>query len=74
MPSGHSALAFSMGVSISIMNGTMTVLIISCAIASMIALSRIFLKIHTFTEVLAGSALGAVVTFLLFKLFYLNTF
>jgi len=70
MPSGHSALAFSICISVTIISWSLGGFIISFIIAVIIALSRVFLKVHSFIEVLVGALLGSVVTLLLFKLFY----
>jgi diacylglycerol kinase (ATP) len=70
MPSGHSALAFSLCVSASIINRSIPVLVLSFLLASLVALSRILFRVHTFIEVFAGALLGSIVTWLLFKMFY----
>jgi diacylglycerol kinase (ATP) len=70
MPSGHSALAFSLCVSATVVNRNIPVFIISLSLAVLIALSRIFLGVHSLIEVFAGALLGSAVTFLLFKMFY----
>lgn len=69
MPSGHSALAFSMCASVSIIYWNSSVFVISFIMAAMVASSRVFRKIHTIPEVFAGSFLGAAVTSILFKVF-----
>ena len=68
MPSGHSALAFSMWtiISLSTNNGLITVL--AFIMAFLIARSRLMQAIHTFWEVLAGSLLGTFATLLIFQL------
>lgn len=70
MPSGHSSIAFSIWVSVSIIYQNLPVLIIFFLLAVLIALSRIIQKVHSFIEVLAGAVLGSTVTWLLFKVFY----
>jgi diacylglycerol kinase (ATP) len=70
MPSGHAALSFSIFVSISLINPIPSFIILSLTFAVIVSLSRIYLKIHSFIEVLAGAVLGSVTTFLLFKMFY----
>jgi len=70
MPSGHAALSFSIFVSISLINQTLPAISLSLFFAVLVSSSRIFLKIHSFIEVSAGAALGSVITFLLFRMFY----
>ena len=70
MPSGHSALAFSLCTSASLIYCSLQVFAVSFVFASLIALSRILLGVHTFVEVFAGAVLGSAVTLLLFKMFY----
>jgi len=70
MPSGHSALAFSLCVSLTIIYSNMAVFILSFIFAVFVALSRVFLRIHSFGEVFAGAVLGFTITCLLFKMFY----
>lgn len=70
MPSGHSALAFSFCLSASLIYRSITVFALSFLLASLIALSRILLRVHTFIEVFAGALLGLIVTWLLFQMFY----
>ncbi len=69
MPSGHSALAFSAWISITYISGNFAVSVLAAALAVAVAISRIVGKVHKPFEVLAGSLLGAAVTFVLFKLF-----
>lgn len=70
MPSGLTALAFSICVSVTITFWCIPVFIISFILALLIALSRIIIQAHLFSEVFAGAVLGSVVTLLLFKMFY----
>ncbi len=70
MPSGHAALSFSIFVSISLINQTLPAISLSLFFAILVSSSRIYQKIHSLIEVLAGAALGSVITFLLFKMFY----
>lgn len=70
MPSGHSAIAFSICVSSTVIFGNIPVFIVSFILALLIALSRIIVQAHLFKEVFAGAVLGSVVTLVLFKMFY----
>ncbi len=62
MPSGHSAIAFSIATSI-LISGVGAVLgLLALAMAAMVSQSRLLLKIHNFKEVVAGALLGTAVT------------
>lgn len=69
MPSGHSALAFSVWVAITYVAENFIISILSFTLAVIIAQSRVITKVHTWWEVVLGGLMGASVTFLLFKLF-----
>jgi len=69
MPSGHSALAFSLATALTLYTGESIVFAMSYIIALIAAHSRIDSKVHTPFEVAAGAALGIVLTILLYKLF-----
>lgn len=69
VPSGHSALAFSVWVSITYITANFFASFLSFIIALMIAQSRVTTKIHKAWEVVLGGLIGASVTFALFQLF-----
>ncbi len=69
MPSGHAALAFSAWVAVTYITENFIASLLCFVLASLIAQSRIIRKVHTLWEVILGSLMGALVTFLLFKLF-----
>ncbi|HXX81175.1 MAG TPA: diacylglycerol kinase [Thermodesulfovibrionales bacterium] len=69
IPSGHSALAFSLWVGVSYTTGNAFASVFSFFLAAVIAASRVTLKIHTVWEVVLGGAIGASLTFLLFQIF-----
>ncbi len=69
MPSGHAALAFSAWVATTYIAGNFVVSMITFVVAVVIARSRVATKAHTIWEVILGGVMGAVVTFLLFRLF-----
>jgi len=69
MPSGHAALAFAAWVATTYLTENFTASILSFVIAVLIAQSRIATRAHTIWEVVLGSIMGALVTFLLFRLF-----
>lgn len=69
MPSGHSALAFSVWVSITYATGNFFASSLCFILAAVIAQSRVAVKVHSPWEVVAGALMGSTLTFLLFKLF-----
>jgi len=69
MPSGHSALAFSIWVSVTYVTGNFITSLLCFFLAVIIAQSRIAVKVHTPWEVIAGALLGSTLTFLLFRIF-----
>ena len=69
MPSGHAALAFSVWMATTYISENFLVSLLSFVIAVMIAQNRVRNRAHTVWEVLLGSLMGAVVTFLLFVVF-----
>lgn len=69
MPSGHSAVAFSIWTIIVFMTNNSIVVLLTFLMAFLIARHRIKDAVHTFWEVLAGSVLGVLITTLVFQLF-----
>jgi diacylglycerol kinase (ATP) len=69
MPSGHSALAFSVWVSVTYTTENFLASLLCLILAALIAQSRIAGKVHSQWEVVAGALMGATLTFLLFRLF-----
>ena len=69
MPSGHSALAFSVWVSITYLTSNFIVALLCFVLAVWIAISRITVKAHNPWEVILGALMGATVTVLLYRLF-----
>jgi diacylglycerol kinase (ATP) len=69
MPSGHSALAFSVWVSVTYTTGNFLASLLCFVLASLIAQSRVAVKVHSPWEVVAGALMGGTLTFLLFTLF-----
>jgi diacylglycerol kinase (ATP) len=70
MPSGHSALAFSMWTVIVLLTKDVLVSILALFMAFLIARSRVHRKIHSFWEVCAGAVLGVLVTLFIFQLIW----
>jgi diacylglycerol kinase (ATP) len=69
MPSGHSALAFSVWMSITLTSGNVLVSLLCFLLATAIAQSRVTTKTHKPWEVILGGLLGAAITFVLFQVF-----
>src|SRR5512139_1938968 len=69
MPSGHSAIAFSVWMALTLFSGSFKVSLLCLLLALFVAQSRIALGAHTYWEVIAGAVLGATVTFLAFMIF-----
>ncbi len=72
VPSGHSAMAFSIATIVSITTTDPVSSILTLALAVMVSNSRLLMRLHTFREVVYGGVLGTVLTLgvmLLFKYF-----
>jgi diacylglycerol kinase (ATP) len=69
VPSGHTALAFSVWVSVSLTTMDLFVSALCLALAFVIAASRVTSGIHRLWEVVLGGIVGAGVTFILFQVF-----
>ncbi|MBI5641335.1 MAG: diacylglycerol kinase [Nitrospirae bacterium] len=69
MPSGHSALAFSVWVSVTYITGDFITSVFCFILAAVIAQSRVAVKVHSPWEVIAGALMGSFLTFFLFRLF-----
>lgn len=65
MPSGHSAVAFSLWTVIFFITDNMIILASSFIMALMVSQSRIEGKIHSIWEVIFGGAVGVTVTFVI---------
>lgn len=70
MPSGHSAIGFSMATIIAVITEEPTVIILSYFMALLIAQSRVDSKVHSIIEVIAGAIFGILLTLLIFRVFY----
>jgi len=68
MPSGHSAVAFSIWTAISLSTSNGLIIVLSFIMAVLIARSRLSRGIHNVWEIVAGAALGGLVTTLIFQL------
>jgi len=69
MPSGHSAVGFSIWVAVTLLTESFMASTLVLVMAVSIAQSRVAVGIHRPREVLFGALLGTIVTFLLFKIF-----
>ena len=67
MPSGHSALAFSLATIVMLSAQSFTASVCACLSALLVAQSRVEGKIHSFIEVLAGAIVGVAITLIVFK-------
>jgi len=68
MPSGHTALAFSLFTSMAFIMNDPVVTSFSAIMAIIVAESRLETNVHTFKEVAAGALLGIVITVILFQI------
>ncbi len=65
MPSGHSAIAFSIATSLVLSQVGLGLTVLGVGMAAMVSQSRLLLKIHTLREVVVGALLGISVTLVL---------
>ena len=68
MPSGHSAIAFSIWTILSLLYPKSIVVFLVFILAFLVARSRVRDNVHSVLEVFSGSALGILVTLLMFQL------
>ncbi|MFL0195821.1 diacylglycerol kinase [Clostridium sp. WILCCON 0269] len=69
MPSGHSAIAFSIATTIALITGQLAVITLSYLLAFIVAQSRVDSGAHSVMEVVYGAIFGSLVTTLLFRIF-----
>ena len=69
MPSGHSAIAFSIATVVLFSGVGTMVALLTFALATMVSHSRLLMTIHSLREVIAGALLGSVTTFVIYYLF-----
>jgi len=69
MPSGHSAVAFSIWVSVTFVTESFMSSLLVLIMAIVIARSRVNTGVHRPIEVIMGALLGSSITFLFFKVF-----
>lgn len=68
MPSGHSALAFSLFTCITLISGNALISTLSIFMALMVLQSRYEAGIHSMGEIIVGAILGIILTILAFQL------
>ncbi|MFU0825391.1 MAG: Undecaprenol kinase [Clostridium sp.] len=68
MPSGHSAIGFSIATTIALLTEEPTVIILSYIMAFIVAQSRVDSQVHSVLEVIAGGLFGTLLTLLIFKI------
>lgn len=68
MPSGHSAIAFSIATTIALLTEDPTVITLSYIMAFIVAQSRVDSEVHSILEVLVGGMFGSLLTLLIFKI------
>lgn len=68
MPSGHSALAFSIATTITLLTNEPLIMIMAYLLATIVAQSRVDSEVHSFMEVVVGGLFGGLLTLLLYRL------
>ena len=71
MPSGHSALGFSIATAISLITEEPICILLSFLLAFITAQSRVDSEVHSILEVIVGATFGIVLTLFIFTLFRL---
>lgn len=69
MPSGHSAIAFSIWTSIIFITKDPLIIILTFLLAILLGRSRIGSGFHSYSEVVVGAALGVLITSTIFLIF-----
>jgi diacylglycerol kinase (ATP) len=69
-PSGHSAAAFSLWISLIHVTANPWFIGVGLLGAIFITANRLRLKIHTFRDVVYGALLGSAITLILFRVFF----
>jgi len=70
MPSGHSAIAFSIWAIVAYATNDSLLTVLVFLLAFLIARERVKTSVHTILEVLAGALLGFLVTTIVFQILY----
>jgi len=69
MPSGHSAVAFSIATAVSLNTRDPLISLLSLSLALMVSHSRLLMKIHSMREIFIGASIGFGITLLVLQLF-----
>lgn len=69
MPSGHSAISFSIATMIALLTEDVEAIILSFFLAIIVAQSRVDSEVHSILEVIVGAVFGTLITLLLFRIF-----
>lgn len=69
MPSGHSAISFSIATMIALITEDVEAIILSFFLAIIVAQSRVDSEVHSIIEVTVGAVFGTLITLLLFRVF-----
>lgn len=69
MPSGHSAISFSLWTSLLMTSDNVFIILLTLIIAIIISFSRMWMGIHKGLEVVSGCIIGSLITYLVF-IFY----
>lgn len=69
MPSGHSAIAFSIATTIALLTEEPLIILLSYFLAFIVAQSRVDSEVHSILEVVIGAIFGVTLTILLFRIF-----
>ena len=69
MPSGHSALAFSIATTIALITVEPIIIVLSLTLALIVAQSRVDSEVHSVLEVIIGALFGTFLTILIYNLF-----
>ena len=68
MPSGHSAIGFSLATMVALISKEPIVIMLSFLLAVIVAQSRVDSEVHSILEVICGAIFGTLLTLLIFKL------
>lgn len=69
MPSGHSAIAFSIATTIALITEEPISMVLSYLLAFIVAQSRVDSEVHSILEVIFGGIFGTLLTIFIFKIF-----
>lgn len=69
MPSGHSAIAFSIATLMAFIVKEPIVIVLSYILALLVAQSRVDSEVHSIFEVISGAVFGIVLTIILYNIF-----